>query len=213
MTRLSWDAVGERIYELGVDRGVLYLPNQAGVAWPGLISVVEEPSGGEPRPYYYDGVKVLNVSAYEEFDATISAFASPPEFAQCDGVAIVQNGLFASQQPRKSFNFSYRTKVGNDTEGEEHGYKIHLVYNALAGPSTRTNETISADKTSPITFSWKISTIPPILTGIRPTAHFVIDSRYTTAELLASVEDILYGAASVEASLPTAQDLYAMFTA
>lgn len=213
MTRLTWGSSGTRVYENGVDRGVLYLPGQAGVSWSGLISVTEEPSGGAPRPYYFDGIKILNISSAEEFEATIEAFSSPNEFAQCDGVLAIQNGLYATQQPRKSFGFSYRSMVGNDTEGTDLGYKIHLVYNALAGPSSRTNSTASSGKSSPLTFSWKVTTLPPILSGYRPTAHFVVDSRYTSAGLLASLEDILYGTESVGASLPSVQDLYAMFTA
>lgn len=210
MTRLTWDAPGERFYETGADRGVLYVGSNVGVAWPGLISVAESPTGGEARPYYIDGVKYLNLSSNEEFEATISAFSSPKEFGVCDGEASIQNGLFVTQQPRKAFNFSYRTLIGNDTEGKKHGYKIHLVYNALAGPSSRTNSTV-ASEVEPNTLAWPITTLPPSLTGRRPTAHFVIDSRSTPDGLLKAIEDILYGSAAAQPRIPLVSELVTMF--
>lgn len=210
MTRLSWSALSERYFEGGVDRGVLYIGVDAGVSWPGLISVSESPRGGEARPYYLDGVKYLNLASKEEFEATINAFSAPKEFAPCDGVSSIQNGLFATQQPRKAFSFSYRTRVGNDTEGKEHGYKIHLVYNALAGPSERNNSTLG-DSVEPNTYTWQITTLPPSLTGRKPTAHFVIDSRYTPRVLLSTIEDILYGSDAAEARLPMVSELITMF--
>lgn len=210
MTRLNWDARGERFFETGVDRGVLYVGNNVGVAWPGLISVGENPSGGEPRPYYIDGVKYLNLSSAEEFQATIAAFSSPKEFGVCDGEAAIQNGLFVTQQPRKAFNFSYRTQIGNDIEGKAHGYKIHLVYNALAGPSSRTNSTV-ASETEPGSLSWEITTLPPSLTGRKPTSHFVIDSRSTPKGLLNAIEDILYGSAAAQPRMPLVSELVTLF--
>jgi hypothetical protein len=211
MARLIWSAAGERFYEVGVDRGVLYLPLADGVPWTGLISVTESPNGGDPKPFYYDGIKYSNLATSEEFDATIEAFSSPTEFLSCDGMAAVQNGLFATQQPRRPFSLSYRTLVGNDTEGTDLGYKIHIVYNALASPTNRANKT-NSDRDTPITLSWTISTLPPPVTDIRRTAHFVIDSRYTDPGLLSDVEDILYGSVVATASLPTAQALYDMFS-
>lgn len=210
MSRLTWSAMGERFYETGVANGVLYLANQDGVAWTGLISVDEAPTGGEAKPYYIDGVKFLNISTAEEFEATINAFFSPPEFAGCDGVSSIQNGLFATQQPRTAFGLSYQTKLGNDIDGADHAYKIHLVYNALAAPSSRTNNTIS-DSPEPSIFTWPITTLPPSLTGFKPTAHLVIDSRTTAAPLLASIEDILYGSALTTARLPMPNELAALF--
>ena len=210
MTRLSWAATGERFYETGVDRGVLYVGLEPGVAWTGLISVSETPTGGEPRPFYQDGIKYLNLAAAEEFAATINAFSAPKEFAPCDGISSVQNGLFATQQPRKAFGLSYRTNIGNDVDGQNHGYKIHLVYNALAGPSERTNATMGAE-VQPTTLTWQITTLPPSLTGRKPTAHFVIDSRYALPSLLIDVEDILYGNETSEARLPTVSELVDMF--
>ena len=210
MSRLTWDATGERYFENGVDRGVLYVGATPGVAWTGLVSVAEAPSGGEPRAFYQDGLKYLQVSSKEEYVATISAFTAPKEFGVCDGMASIQNGLFVTNQPRKPFGFTYRTRVGNDVDGTEHGYKIHLVYNAMAAPTSRNNATLSAD-VAPETLAWQISTIPPTLTGKKPTAHFVIDSRYTPRGLLASIEDILYGSASFTPRLPSVSELTDLF--
>jgi hypothetical protein len=209
MTRLNWNNAGERIYETGIDRGVLFLDG-TGVAWPGLVSVAESPSGGDPRPYYIDGIKYLNLASAEEFEATIEAFSSPFEFREYDGLREVHNGLFAAQQPKKTFGFSYRTRIGNDVEGPDYGYKIHLVYNALAGSTDQTHQSIS-DSTEVEPRSWAITTLPPILTGRRPTAHFVIDSRSTAPQLLDIVEDILYGSEGVEPRLPPASELVALF--
>lgn len=210
MSRLTWGATGKRYYETGVDRGVLYIGGQPGVPWTGLTSVSESPTGGEARPYYLDGVKYLNLSSGEEFEATIDAFSSPPEFGPCDGTASIQNGLFVTQQPRKSFGLSYRTMIGNDVDGSEHAYKIHLVYNAIAAPSDRTNNAIG-ESAEPMSLSWSITTLPPILTGFKPTAHFVIDSRSTPTEVLLEVEDILYGSGVADSSLPSAQELVDIF--
>lgn len=209
MTRLNWDAVGERFYEAGIDRGVLYL-NDIGYAWPGLISVAESSSGGEAKPYYMDGYKYVNVAAAEEFQATITAFSSPPEFAICDGMGLVHTGLIATQQRRRPFSFSYRTLIGNDIEGVDHGYKIHLVYNALAAPANRSNNTLG-ENSSPSTLSWALTTLAPKASGIRPTAHFVIDSRTTPSEVLESVEDILYGTDVLTPTIPTVPELIELF--
>lgn len=209
--RLNWGAVGERFYETGVDRGVLYVGNAAGVPWTGLISVSENPTGGGAKPYYFDGIKYLNIAEAEEFEATVEAFYSPPEFGPCDGVSSVQNGLFATQQPRKPFGMSYRTKLGNDTNGADHAYKIHLVYNALAAPSQRSNATIS-DSTEPSNFSWQLTTLPPALTGHKPSAHLIIDSRLTDSLTLIAVEDILYGSESDGSRLPSPNELVALFS-
>lgn len=212
MTRLAWGLVGERFYETGIDRGVLYPADDSpGVAWNGITAVRENPSGGEPRPYYIDGQKYLNISSAEEFSATLEAFSSPKEFAVCDGTVQLLAGLFATQQPRKSFGLSYRTRVGNDVNGVEHGYKIHLVYGALASASGVTYGTLS-DSTEPTAFSWEITTLPPIVSGYKPTAHFVIDSRGLTAEKLTEIEDVLYGTNMVQPSLPTVPELIDILT-
>lgn len=212
MPRLIWNVVGERFFETGVDRGVLYVGVNAGVPWPGLVSVSESPSGGEARPYYIDGVKFLNIASAEEFEATINALYSPPEFDPCNGVSSIQNGLLVTQQPRRSFGLAYRTKLGNDVDGSDHAYKIHLVYNALAAPSQRDNTTV-AETVNPSNFSWSITTLPPTISGYKRTAHLVVDSRFTTEGVLAFVEDILYGDTSNAARLPTPDELVTIFTA
>lgn len=212
MPRLIWGAAGERFFETGLDRGVLYLPSDPGVVWNGLISISESPDGGEAKPYYLDGIKYLNVSASEEYAATISAYFYPREFGVCDGQVSIQNGLIATQQPRKSFGLSYRTRVGNDVVSSDFSYKIHLVYNALAEPSSRQNSTLGGS-TDPSSFSWVISTKPPTITGYKPTAHLVIDARFTDPTILATVEDILYGTETDLARLPDPDELIAIFTA
>jgi hypothetical protein len=178
----------------------------------GLVSVSESTNGGEARQYYIDGVKYLNLSSAEEFEATINAFSAPLEFAPCDGSLKINHGLYVTHQPRKSFNLSYRTRVGNDTEGPDHGYKLHLVYNALAAPANRNYNTTS-DSVNPMTHSWTITTLPPAITGYKRTAHLVIDSRETSAELMAEIEDILYGNESTAARMPDPDELIDIFTA
>jgi hypothetical protein len=210
VSKLVWGAAGERYFETGIDRGVLYVGSADGVVWNGLTSVDEAPQGGSPRPFYYDGVKYLNIAVGEEFEGTINAFSSPPEFDQCDGVSSLHTGLLVTHQPRKSFGFSYRTRFGNDTEGQDYGYKIHIVYNALAAPSQRSNET-TGDTVNPIALSWGISTLPPSMTGYKPTAHLVVHSRRTPPNLLAAIEDILYGTEEASARLPSAQELLDLF--
>lgn len=210
MARLTWGAFGERFFEVGVDRGVLYLTGQAGVPWNGLTAVSESPSGGDARPFYLEGQKYLNFSASEEFEATIQAFGAPAEFAVCDGTAMIMNGLFVTQQRRQSFGLSYRTRVGNDSNGVDHGYKLHLVYNALAAPSERGNATIG-DSTDPISFSWAITTVPAGVAGFRPTAHYLVDSRQTHPTTLAYLEAILYGSDGENPRQPTASELKDIF--
>lgn len=211
MTKLSWGDAGERFYETGADRGVLYIGNESGVPWNGLISVKESPSGGEPTPYYFDGQKYLNVASSEEFEATIVAFSSPAEFDVCDGTVSIYAGLSVTQQPRKPFGFSYRTIVGNDVDGLDHGYKLHLVYNALAAPSDYEYSTIS-DSADPLNLTWKITTVPAPLVGFKPSAHFILDSRTTDPELLSELEDMLYGSDMGNSSLPTAIELVDLYS-
>lgn len=209
MVKLIWGTPGERFYESGVDRGVLYVDN-AGFVWNGLTSVQEKASGAEPQPYYLDGYKYVQVSATEEFEATIEALSSPREFGPCDGSTELYSGLTVTQQKRKQFGLSYRTKVGDDLEGLDHGYKIHLVYNALAAPSDRNNETIGQD--IPVqSLSWAVTTQPPNAVGYRPTSHFVIDSRRADPEALATLEDLLYGTDVTAPEFPTVAELLAIF--
>lgn len=210
MAVLEWGTVGERFFETGVDRGVLFPKTGDGVPWNGLVSVSEAPTGGEPRPYYLDGFKYLNLASAEEFAATIDAFSAPMEFDKCDGTASIHNGLFITQQRRESFGLAYRTRIGNDVDGADHGYKINLIYNALAAPSSRANSTIS-DSPSPITLSWGITTAPPPITGFRPSAHFVIDSRRTPKSVLNAIETVLYGSTSANSRLPTVDEMINMF--
>lgn len=211
MTRLTWNAVGERRFEAGVDYGVLYLDGVPGVPWNGLVSVSESPSGGDVKSYYVDGVKYLNVASGEEFEANLEAFTYPDEFAQCDGTAPVANGLFVTQQPKKSFGLSYRTKIGNDVDGIDYAYKIHLVYGAMVEASDRAHETIG-ESIDPKQFGWHIVTKPPRFSGHKPTSHFVIDSRDVPADLMNQISDILYGSELSSARLPSVAELIFIFT-
>lgn len=211
MAKLVWGAAGERRYETGVDRGVLYLDSGA-YPWNGLTAVKETPSGGEATPFYIDGFKYLNLASAEEFEATLEAFSSPLAFDACDGTSSIRNGLYVTQQPRLPFDFSYRSLIGNDVDGQDHGYKLHIVYGALAAPSEQSNETIS-DKPTPNVFSWKITTLPPKTSGhnYRPTAHFVVDSTQAPAALLSSLEDMMYGTDLSIPRIPSAQELLDLF--
>lgn len=210
MAQLSWGALVDRHYETGIDRGVLYAPSQPGVAWPGLISVNETPTGGEPRPFYIDGVKYQNIATAEEFEATIQAFSYPTEFRVCQGIATVHLGLFAHQQPKVPFGFCYRTRVGDPISGDELGHKIHLVYGALAEPSARDNKTAS-QSVDPTTYSWHITTLPPSVTGYKRTAHFVVDTRYADSGAVSDLFDLIYGTVSTDPELPTPDELIAIF--
>lgn len=210
MTRLFWGDAGHRIYEVGVDRGVLYAGNDPGVPWNGLVSITESPSGAEPKDYYQDGVKYLSVSVGEEFGATIEAFTYPVEFSKCDGTRPVKNGLFAGQQTRVPFGLCYRTKLGNEISGSDYAYKIHIVYNALASPSERSRNT-AGESVEAALFSWGVTTRPPPLAGYNATAHFEIDSRSTPEKLLARIEAILYGSAVSPARIPPVDELVELF--
>lgn len=210
MARLVWDAVGERFFETGVDRGVLYVGSQPGVAWNGLTSVSENPTGGDADGYYIDGIKYLNVPNPEEFEGTIEAFTYPDEFSVCEGLLTPFHGLFLTNQPRQPFGLTYRTLVGNDVQGVDKGYKIHLIYNALAEPTGRSNNTMD-DNPNPQTFSWKITTLPPPVVGYRRTAHYVIDSHVTDPLALTAIENILYGTESLTSRLPLPAELFTIF--
>ncbi len=217
MTKLKWDQVGERLYETGVDRGVLYIPNAAGAytqgyAWNGLTTVTESPSGAESNPQYADNIKYLNLLSAEEFGATIEAFTYPEAFAQCDGTAFPQPGLALGQQSRKSFGLAYRTRVGNDLDGTDHGYKLLLIYGALAAPSEKAYATIN-DSPEAIAFSWEVTTNPVEVPDFKPTAQMVIDSTKVDAASLQSLEDVLYGTdgSQVQPKLPLPADVITMF--
>lgn len=214
MAILTWDGVGERFYETGIDRGVLFIPNNGvydtGFAWNGLVSVTESPSGAEATPQYADNIKYLNLVSAEEFGATIEAFTYPDAFAQCDGTATPAVGVSVGQQSRKSFGFSYRTKLGNDVNGADYGYKLHLVYGALAAPSEKAFNTVN-DSPEAITFSWELTTTPVPVTGLKPTAILTIDSTKVPAANLLALENALYGTAGTSPRLPLPDEVIAMF--
>jgi hypothetical protein len=202
-----WGSPGERFYETGVDRGVLYVDDEDGVPWNGLVSVNEKPSGGEATPYYIDGFKYLNLASAEEYEATIEAYYSPVEFDKCDGTLAIVSGLLITQQPRRQFGLCYRTKLGNDTGGQDYSYKLHVIYNALAAPSARNNNTIQASVT-PATLSWDITTTAPdVPPGFRPTAHLILDASMADPSVVAAVERVLYGSDEAPPTLPTPGEL------
>lgn len=213
MATLTWDVQGERYYETGVSKGVLYPFKEGkyskGVAWNGLTAVNESPSGAEPTPLYADNIKYLNLLSNEEFAATVEAYTYPDEFAECDGSAELAVGVSVGQQKRIPFGLSYVTKLGNDTDGQDHGYKIHLIYGALAKPSQKNYATIN-DNPEAITFSWELSTTPVAVPNMKPTACITIDSKKVTPENLKKIEDKLYGTSSEEAALPTPAELAAL---
>lgn len=214
MARLEWDKTGEHLYETGVDHGVLYFPDQTGaykngVAWNGLISVSESPSGAEATGQYADNIKYLNLISAEEFGATIEAYTYPEEFEACNGnKELVDNtGVYVGQQSRSVFGFCYRTMIGNDTDGQDHGYKLHLVYGCQVSPSEKAYQTIN-DSPEALTFSWELSTTPVNVTGKKPTALLVIDSTKIDSTKLARIEAKLYGDEnSTGAVLPTPDEI------
>ena len=197
MSKLVWDQTGERLYETGVDRGVLYLLDNSnkystGVAWNGLTAVTESPSGAEATDLYADNIKYLSMRSAETFGATIEAYTYPDEFGECDGSAEIATGVIIGEEARKTFGLCYRTVVGNDVNGNDHGYKLHLIYGATASPSEKGYATIS-DSPEAITFSWEVTTTPVNVEGFKPTACLTIDSTKANATDLASLEEILYG--------------------
>lgn len=196
MSKLKWDQTGERFYETGVKNGVLYIPTggvySKGVAWNGLTAVTESPSGAEATPLYADDIKYLNLISTEEFGATIEAYTYPDEFAECDGSAELATGVYIGQQPRKTFGLCYKTTLGNDEDGNSHGYKLHLIYGAKAAPTEKAYATIN-DSPEAITFSWELTTTPVPVNNAKPTASITIDSTKVNPGKLAALEDILYG--------------------
>ena len=197
MSRITWDDTSKRLYETGVKMGVLY-PVQSngaytkGVAWNGLTAVTESPSGAEATALYADDIKYLNLMSNEEFGATIEAYTYPDEFAECDGSAALAKGVMIGQQKRKTFGLCYRTTLGNDVEGNDYGYKLHLVYGCLAAPSEKAYSTIN-DSPAAITFSWEVSTTPVAVAGFKPTSQITIDSTKADTSKLSALENILYG--------------------
>lgn len=215
MAKLVWDKTGERLYEIGVSKGVIYpqaeggtYPN--GVVWNGLTAVTESPSGAEFTPLYADDIKYLNLQSVEELGATVEAYTYPDEFALCDGSAAIATGVMVGQQPRKTFGMCYRTAIGNDVDSNNHGYKLHLLYGCLASPSEKAYTSIN-DSPEAITFSWEITTTPVNVTGAKPTASLTIDSTKVDAAKLKQLEDILYGTESEEARMPLPDEIAEIF--
>lgn len=213
MPKIEWDKTGERYYETGVSKGVLYpMANGTygkGVAWNGLTNVSESPEGAEATALYADNIKYLNLLSNEEFKATIEAYTYPDEFAECNGEKALAEGVNVGQQKRKAFGLSYQTKVGNDVDSDL-GYKIHLVYNCLAAPSEKAYATVN-DSPEAITFSWEVSTTPVEVPGMKPTALLTIDSTKVEAAKLAELEKILYGDETNEPKLPTPAEVASLF--
>ena len=213
MAKLVWDKTGEHLYETGVDHGVLYFPDASGaykngVVWNGLTSVTESPSGAEATGQYADNIKYLNLISAEEFGATIEAFTYPEEFEAANGnkELVAESGVYIGQQARSVFGFCYRTMIGNDTDGQEHGYKLHLVYGCQVTPSEKNYQTIN-DSPEAMTLSWELSTTPVNVTGHKPTALLVIDSTKIASEKLTAIEAKLYGDASNDAVLPSPDEI------
>lgn len=205
MSKLVWDVVGERNYETGVSKGVLYpMVSGAypkGVAWSGLTTVTETASGAEATPLYADNIKYLNLMSVEELGGTIEAYTAPDEFGACDGTAELTTGVSIGQQPRQTFGLAYQTILGNDTKNNKYGYKIHLLYGVLASPTERSYATVN-DSPEAMTMSWEFSTTPVSVTGFEPTSLVVIDSTKVDAEKLKAFEAIIYGSEDQEARLP-----------
>jgi hypothetical protein len=211
MPKLTWDTLGSRFFETGVDRGVLYVEDQVGVPWNGLISITESPEGGSSKSYYLDGERYLNRPTTTDFAGTIRAFSSPEEFDTVDGSLEIYDGFVATGQKRKAFGLSYRTILGNDILGQDFAYKIHILYNVLAEPSDSDSQTIGSSVT-PTSLSWTISATPiPVGPTHKPTAHFIVDSSRVSPETLADLEALLYGSDEISPSLPALEDILDLF--
>ena len=224
MSKIVWDQTGERLYETGVDRGVLYLVGSTGAydtgfAWNGLTAVTESPSGAEATDLYADNINYRSMRSAETFGATVEAYTYPDEFAECDGSATLATGVQIGQQSRKTFGLCYRTQIGNDVDLNDHGYKLHLIYGCSASPSERAYATIN-DSPEAITFSWELTTTPVNVSGLKPTACVTIDSTKADPECLAALEEILYGKdaggegvpAAVEPRLPLPDEIKTIMT-
>ena len=216
MSKIVWDAVGEHTFETGVRNGVLYLKDaqgaySTGVAWNGLTSVSESPEGAEATDLYADDIKYLTLMSAENFKATIEAYTYPVEFEECDGSATIANGVVIGQQSRKPFGLCYRTAIGNDTDGNEHGYKLHIVYGCQASPSEKQYSTIN-DSPDAVTFSWEVSTTPVNVNGKKPTATLIIDSTKADKAKLTALEAILYGSEQQEPRLPLPDEIATLMT-
>ena len=217
MSKLIWDNTGERLYETGVKQAALYVQSAGGtypkgVAWNGITAVTESPSGAEATALYADDIKYLSLISAEEFGATIEAYTYPDEFAECDGSASIATGVVIGQQKRKAFGLAYKTTLGNDVDNNDYGYKLHLIYGALAAPSEKAYATIN-DSPEAITFSWEVTTTPVSVAGYKPTAIVTIDSTKADKTKLAALETILYGTDEVEARLPLPDEVATLMKA
>lgn len=218
MAAITWDATGERLFETGVDHGVLYPISSSGtydngVAWNGLSAITESPSGAEATAIWADNIKYVNLLSAEEFGATVEAYTYPDEFAICDGSAELVDGVIVGQQARKVFGLCYRTKIGNDVDGNDHGYKLHIIYGAQASPSEKAYSTIN-DSPEAISFSWELTTTPVNVAGMNATSYLVIDSTKCDAEKLTALEKILYGSAEPDTAprLPLPDEIKTLMT-
>lgn len=218
MAAITWDATGERLFETGVDHGVLYPISSSGtynngVAWNGLSAITESPSGAEATAVWADNIKYVNLLSAEEFGATVEAYTYPDEFAICDGTAELVDGVIVGQQARKVFGLCYRTKIGNDVDGNDHGYKLHIIYGAQASPSEKAYSTIN-DSPEAISFSWELTTTPVNVTGMNATSYLVIDSTKCDADKLTALEKILYGSAEPDTDprLPLPDEIKTLMT-
>ena len=216
--RLTWDDTGKRLFETGVDRAVLYPIDTTlgtyptGVAWNGISAVTESPSGAEAKAIYADNTKYLSLTSTEEFGAKVEAYMYPDEFAQCDGSATLATGVTVGQQARKAFGLCYRTVLGNDVNGNDHGYKLHFIYGGKAAPSEKNYETVN-DNPDAIKFSWDVTTTPVNVTGMKPTAQLIVDSTKADPAKLAALEDIIYGSATAAARLPLPDEIKTLMAA
>lgn len=210
MTRIDWTRAGDRYFEAGIDRGVLYVGENTGVPWLGLVGFNQNQSGGEAADRYLDGIKISNRSTPEQFEGNLEAYTYPVEFERCDGTYRADNGLRITQQRRVPFHMSYRSKIGNDLAGLEKAYKIHILYNLRAQPSDHGYRTL-VEQNEPLTFSWKLTSRAVAVLGHRPSAHYIVDSRDIPTELLVQLEDILYGTELTEPSIPSPGELLFLF--
>lgn len=211
MAEIQWDASGEKLFETGLDRGVLYTDTGAGVPWNGLVSVSEAPTFGETQELFFDGVKTFDMVGVATFKGTLKAFTFPEEFLEYDGYAEASPGLVLDGQTRKTFGLSYRTLVGNDVDGTDHGYKLHIVYDLTATPQSTARNTIGAE-VSALEFSWGLSATPRAAPGYRPTAHLYLDSTTISPLILSEVERILYGSSTTNSRLPTISEVLSLTT-
>lgn len=217
MAKLVWDETSKRLYETGVKNCVLYVRDEAGtypkgVAWNGVTSISESPSGAESTPLYADDIKYLNLLSAEEFGATLEAYTYPDEFAECDGSAELTKGVMLGQQKRKTFGLAYKTTLGNDTDGNDYGYKLHIIYGCTAKPSEKQYSSIN-DSPEAVTMSWEIETTPINVTDFKPTSYICIDSTKADPTKLATLEGMLFGTAEAEAKLPLPDEIKTTMTA